>query len=532
MENGLKYIFDKNHNLPAELNILFDGFIDPVIIFDASGIITKVNKPAITALQFNPLELNGIDLAKKTRSCFLACNEKPEKSVLSKILKGNIVKNAAFSFLDIHGKKKYYTCSGSPIRDPGRITGAILIWHDNSKEKEKEQQLKLSNKELKTRINEINKKQKLSDKKIKSDKKEIDIKDSQIMVTNKLLEIIFSNTHFLIAYLATDFTFIQVNDAYARAFSQTPHFFLNKNHFDLFPCEENRIIFENVVKSGRSYITYSEPFFDSGRPDPESTYWDWSLQPIKNNDEVEGIILVLIDVTRRKKAEEDLFNAKRLSDIGTLAATVAHELRNPLGVIQAAAYNIKRKRQNTGIDKHIENINAKVEESELIINNLLSYSKLKIPQRSKTPIYNFLNELCDDIMSKKTNETITFIRNFDVLKDTIIPIDPIQIREVLNNIINNAYQSLFLTDGRIEILGDLSNSNQLLLHIIDNGDGIEKDDLEKIFNPFFTNRSKGTGLGLTISRELIKLHHGNIEIESKKGEGTIVKISLPLHVIE
>ncbi|MBN2531508.1 MAG: PAS domain S-box protein [Spirochaetales bacterium] len=532
MNKILNNIFNKNRNHPDELDVIVDAFADPVIIYNAAGIITKVNKAALDSLPFNPEGLNTIEFAGKIASGLPDGRPDAEDSILSKALKGEIIRDAACKFIDNCGNERFYNCSVTPIRDQDTIAGAILIWHDITEIKNKEQQLKMSNRNLKNLVKEINEKQKISDKQIRNDKEEIDIKDSQIMVTNKLLEIIFSNTHFLIAYLATDFTFIQVNDAYARAFNQSPDFFIGKNHFDLFPHVENRTIFKNVVKTGISYITYAEPFFHSGKPEPGITYWDWSLQPIKNNNEVEGIILVLIDVTRRKKAEEDLFNAKRLSDIGALAATVAHELRNPLGVIQAAIYNIKRKSQNIEIEKHIKNIKAKVEESEQIINNLLSYSKFKIPRRVEIPIFNFLNELFDDIISKNIKDNIALKRNFEVLKDTIIRIDPFQIREVLNNIVNNAYQSLPPADGCIEIMGSFSNNNQLYLHIKDNGKGIEKEDLEKIFNPFFTTRSKGTGLGLTICKELIKLHNGTIEIQSRKGQGTTVKITLPLIGIE
>lgn len=527
MHEILKNIINVNRNHPDELDMIFDAFAVPVFVYNTEGIITKVNTAALNLLQFNPVGLNNIEFIEKTAPGFPGGGN----ILLSKVLKGEIIKNAVYQFKDNYGHKRSGICSMAPVRDQKTIAGAILIWHDITEIDEKNQQLEISNQNLKNLIKEINEKQKLSDKQIKNDKKEINNKNSQIMVSNKLLEIIFSNTHFLIAYLATDFTFIQVNDAYARAFSQTPDFFIGKNHFLLFPHEKNRLIFENVVKSGISYITYADPFFHPGKPEPGITYWDWSLQPIQNKYEVEGIILVLIDVTRRKEAEDDLFNAKRLSDIGTLAATVAHELRNPLGVIQAAIYNIKRKRQNIIIDKHLKNIDAKIEESEQIINNLLSYSKFKIPKRVEIPVYDFLNELFDDIQSKNIKSNIVFSRKYDVLKDTIICIDPIQIREVLNNIVNNAYQSLPLTDGRIEILGSLSNNGQLQLNIKDNGDGIEEEALKKIFNPFFTNRSKGTGLGLTISRELIKLHNGSIEIQSCKAQGTTVQISLPLKVV-
>ncbi|MBN1696433.1 MAG: PAS domain-containing protein [Spirochaetales bacterium] len=531
MNKLLKTIFSKNRYHPDECDVIFNAFTDPVIVYNALGCIIKANKAAEDFLQFNPIGLHTIGLAEIPASGLSTGKPDAVETLLSKALKGEIGKDVSCQFTDKNGNKRFCSCSAAPILDRTVVAGIILVWHDITEITEKEKQLEINNKKLENLVSEINEKQKVSDKQIINDKKEIDTKDSQIMVSNKLLEIIFSNTHFLIAYLSTDFTFIQVNDAYARAFNRSPDFFAGKNHFDLFPNEENKAVFSHVVKSGVSYITYVKPFFHPDKSESDATYWDWSLQPIKNNNKVEGIILVLIDVTRRKKAEEDLFNAKRLSDIGTLAATVAHELRNPLAVIQAAIYNIKRKSRNSDIEKHIENINAKVEESEQIINNLLGYSKFKIPQKTDVSIYNFLNDLFDDIQGKMTKDTIIINRKYESLKDTIIHIDPVQIREVLNNIVNNAYQAIPQVNGRIEIQGNLSGNNRLNLYITDNGNGIENEDLEKIFNPFFTNKSKGTGLGLTICKELIKLHNGNIEILSQKGEGTIVRISLPLNVI-
>jgi len=532
MNRILKNIFNENRDYHDDMDIIFDALVDAVIIYNTKCIITKVNKAALDSLQFNPVGLHNIEFVGRTASGPTSGKPETFNGIILRALKGEIIKDAAYTFINKWGDKRFYTCSVAPIRDQNSIAGVILVWHDITESKKKEQQLDIANKKLENLVNEKNEKQKLSDRQMRNDKEEIDIKDSQIMVSNKLLEIIFSNTHFLIAYLDRDFTFIQVNDAYARAFSQKPDFFKGKNHFELFPHEENRTIFKNVIKTGESYITYARPFFHSGKPEPGITYWDWSLQPIKNNNEVDGIILVLINVTRRKKAEEDLLNAKRLSDIGVLAATVAHELRNPLGVIQASIYNIKRKSRNKELDKHIENINAKVEESEQIINNLLNYSKFQIPKRIEIPIYNFLNELLADIRNKYIKDAVTLKRNFEELKDTIVCMDSVQIREVLNNIINNAYQSLPPEDGCIEMLGSVSNNIQLHLHIKDNGCGIEKEDLEKVFDPFYTSKSRGTGLGLTICKELIKLHNGNIEIQSQTGQGTSVKISLPLMVTE
>lgn len=225
-------------------------------------------------------------------------------------------------------------------------------------------------------------------------------------------------------------------------------------------------------------------------------------------------------------AQAELDKAKRLSDIGTLAATVAHELRNPLGVIKTASYNIRRKRKSFLIDKHLDNIEKKISESNQIIDNLLSYSRIKIPTYEKIEIYELLNE-CISFMKKRVyNQNISIFKNYAPMKKKFIDGDPLQIREIFNNILTNAYQSISNKKGKIEVMTRDAGKNLFEINISDNGIGIDEEDLEKIFQPFFTRKSKGTGLGLTICNELVRLHGGKIDIKSKKGEGTTVTITL------
>jgi len=269
------------------------------------------------------------------------------------------------------------------------------------------------------------------------------------------------------------------------------------------------------------------------------------------NNKAMRMLGVVKDITERKQAEEvlkrdketferlvnertqellyaqaELDKAKRLSDIGTLAATVAHELRNPLGVIKTASYNIRRKRKSTLIDKHLDNIEKKISESDQIINNLLSYSRIKIPTYEKIEIYELLNE-CISFMKKRFyNQKVSIFKNYGPRKKKFIDGDPLQIREIFNNILTNAYQSILNKKGKIEVMTRDVGKNLFEINISDNGIGIDEEDLDKIFQPFFTRKSKGTGLGLTICNELVRLHGGRIDIKSRKGEGTTVRITL------
>ena len=124
---------------------------------------------------------------------------------------------------------------------------------------------------------------------------------------NSLLESIFGNTLTMIAYLDADFNFLKVNKAYASADGKEPGFFTGKNHFELFPNEENERLFREVLKTGEPYFAYARAFEYEYNPERGVTHWDWSLQPVKDDEgNVTSLILHLVDVTRRIQAEENL----------------------------------------------------------------------------------------------------------------------------------------------------------------------------------------------------------------------------------
>jgi PAS domain S-box-containing protein len=277
-------------------------------------------------------------------------------------------------------------------------------------------------------------------------------------------------------------------------------------------------------------------------------------QPLRDiNDQVVRFIGIVLDITERKVAEEilkrdketlakmvnqqaeelmrtheELDQAKRLSDIGTLAATVAHELRNPLAVIRTAAYNIRRKVGNPIIENNLANVEKKVIESNQIITNLLFYSRLKLPKLEPINIYDLLNENIDSVKEQYQDSNVKIIKQLNLIKRLVINVDPIQMGELFNNIINNAYQAFPDKIGKITVHGSKNKDDMVVIQVQDNGIGIASDDLSRIFDPFFTTKAKGTGLGLTICQQLVNLHGGKIDITSTKGKGTMVTIALPM----
>lgn len=130
----------------------------------------------------------------------------------------------------------------------------------------------------------------------------------------ELLDRIFDTAHFCLVYLDRDLNFIRVNQAYADACGHPPEHFPGKNHFALYPHAENEAIFRQAVASGQPFTIYAKPFEFADHPEWGVSYWDWSLLPLKNDqDRVEGLLFALLDVTASKKAESALRqNAKRI----------------------------------------------------------------------------------------------------------------------------------------------------------------------------------------------------------------------------
>lgn len=362
--------------------------------------------------------------------------------------------------------------------------------------------------------------------------------EDKIRRDHALLDAFFQHSINPFVFLDRDFNFIRVNQAYADVCKRDASEFIGHNHFEFYPHEENEGVFRRVVQTKKPYQAYAKAFVFPDQPERGVTYWDWTLVPILDeNEEVFLLVFSLNDVTEQKLQQERLIAAhqeleqtRRLSDIGTLAAVVAHELRNPLAAMRMAAFNIKRKAQNPLLDRHLENIEIKVSESDQIISNLLFYSRIKAPRYERVDIERVLKEVIGHTKSIYRQQRVSVVTDFRYLKDIKAEADPLQLKEVFFNILNNAYDALAdKPGGRIEISAKaMDNDNILIVEIKDNGTGIDQEHMTRLSEPFFTTKAKGTGLGLTVCQQVVKLHGGTISFKSQKGMGTRVSVTIPI----
>ena len=236
------------------------------------------------------------------------------------------------------------------------------------------------------------------------------------------------------------------------------------------------------------------------------------------------------DITAQKQFEKHLAQTERLASVGQLAAGVAHEINNPLGVIKCYADLIKKSTPHSSqTSQDIEIIKKHTEICQKIVDGLLNFSRMSAPQRENVSIHNGLREVLSLVNKQLTERRIEVQCQFGSHVPSIT-VDPEKLKQVYMNIIMNAAQAIE-THGRITIGTDFDHlKNAVRIRITDTGGGISAKNQETIFDPFFTTKKpgQGTGLGLSISYGIIREHGGVIRVESTLRKGSVFTISLPV----
>lgn len=230
-----------------------------------------------------------------------------------------------------------------------------------------------------------------------------------------------------------------------------------------------------------------------------------------------------------KAAQDELIAKERLAAIGQMASVVGHEIRNPLAVISNSTYFIKTKlladggQVNPKIAKHLSYIESEIRQANGIIDEILTFSRM----RPLKPVLLNVNHFLEEILAVHPFPShIQVVREFDP-RNPVINIDPEEMRQAIRNLIGNAVE-VMPEGGALRIATGLIDNAWVRIDIADSGPGIPPDVLEKIFNPFFTTKARGTGLGLAVVRKVVDRHQGKVDVETVLGKGTIFRIFLPL----
>jgi len=277
---------------------------------------------------------------------------------------------------------------------------------------------------------------------------------------------------------------------------------------------------------------------------------DDSGAPIKNDQgDITGVVLVFRDVTEKRQAElalkeyserleemveertkelqeaqEELIRKEKLAMLGQLSGGVGHELRNPLGVISNAVYYLKMVLPDADetVKDYLETISSEVERSTDIVSDLLDLSRSRPAEREQVEVAELLAQVID---RQNPPEKVKVINK---IGSDLPPlhVDSRQIGQVIENLVTNAYQAM--PEGGTVSFQAKAEKDKLFIFITDTGCGISPENIAKLFEPLFTTRARGIGLGLAVSRNLAEANGGSIEVESEEGKGSTFTAILPI----
>ena len=235
---------------------------------------------------------------------------------------------------------------------------------------------------------------------------------------------------------------------------------------------------------------------------------------------------------RLEENKEQLLQAEKLTSLGQMAASIAHEVNNPLAGVLVYTQLLAKKMASDTLSKevaldYLSKMASEIDRSSRIIRNLLGFARPSVPKLSTVDVNQVIEKALSLVAHQAELERIQVTKELDPSLPKLWA-DFDQLRQVFVNLILNAIQAME-NGGTLTLRTFPTNERDVRLKIEDTGSGISPENLRKLFTPFFTTKKKGqgVGLGLAVGHEIIEKHGGRIEVESKVGKGTTFTVSLP-----
>lgn len=293
-----------------------------------------------------------------------------------------------------------------------------------------------------------------------------------------------------------------------------------------------RVLLRQIMNTLRTEekMNYIESF--PSKEEGKNIYLDITTSLMKREDgKTIGVICSFNDISSRKRIEEKIERIDRLTSLGQLTAALAHEIRNPLAGMKMSAQVLKKR-----LHKHLSLADEKLFDATIneidrlngLITDLLDFSKPHLPKIQVVNVNEVLNhalQFSNKIISQKK---IVILKE-DYPASLSVYFDKGQLAQIFLNIISNAVKAMD-EGGILKIkIENTTQKEKILIVFEDNGKGIEKENLHKIFDPFYTTSESGTGLGLSVVHKLITANNGEIDVESQVEIGTKIKLFIPMY---
>lgn len=298
-----------------------------------------------------------------------------------------------------------------------------------------------------------------------------------------------------------------------------PESVVGKTLFEFLPAEQaiRKEVFYEIAWKGEN-INYEGCVGD--------THYLAILNPIRRNGKTVEVIGTAIDITKEKEREKRIQQMEKLSVVGELAAGIAHEIRNPLTSLKGFAKIVKESVDQEDLAGYLDIMMDEMDRINQIVNEFMFIAKPNEHVHFQPTNINKLLQSCIVLMEPQAHLKSIKIES-DLESGLFLNCDQNQIKQVLINLLQNAIEATDNRGHHIEVTLKEACEKNILILIRDKGCGISEKRHKRLFEPFYSTKEKGTGLGLITCKRIIDLHQGSIDIKSKQGEGTTIKLFLP-----
>jgi PAS domain S-box-containing protein len=506
-ENGkIAGLFGPLHDVTGEVNAnrqlresearatrILQSIGDAVIVTDAQACITRMNPIAETLTGWTADEAKGCSLAE----VFRIVNEETRQVVESPAEK--VQRTGTIAGLANHtvligkgGEETQIDDSGAPIfDDDGKLTGIVLVFR-NIEERRKAEHVRES-------------------------------------LTERLRQVLGATTDAIVS-VNRDWVMTYLNPVAAKIYASGRDI-LGRNVWEAFP---------DSVYEGSPFVKHYYQAMNEGIPGAFETFYPEPLNiwiRLEVYPTADGIVTFSRDVSEEKRTIAALMQTEKLAAVGRLAASIAHEINNPLESVTNLIYLSRTSQDFSEVQEYLS-----IAERELRRVSVISNQTLRFYRQSTNPVAVACEELINSVLTVHQGRIVNArvqVEKRNRSQQPILCFDG-EIRQVLNNFVGNAIDAMYSAGGRL-LLRSRQGTNWktgekgVIITIADTGSGMSPSTMKKIFEPFFTTKGiGGTGLGLWVSSQIVLRHNGALRFRSRQGEGstgTVFNLFLPFNAV-